>query len=78
MADPATGQQVASMIWVVPVVAPIVGGLLGAFAYDLTIGASLVKASRSSRDPQARPDGMDSTHHEHEEVVNRVTANKEL
>ena len=76
MADPATGQQVASMIWVVPVVAPIVGGLLGAFAYDLTIGASLVKAERLSRDPQARPDGMDSSHHEHEEVVNRVTANR--
>ncbi len=77
MAD-STGQQVASLIWVVPVAGPIVGGLLGAFAYDLTIGAALVKADKSSRDPQARPDGMDSSHHEHEEVVNRVTANKDL
>ena len=72
MADPTTGQQVSSMIWVVPVVAPLIGGLLGAFAYDLTIGAALVKADRLSKNPQDRADGMDSTHHEHEEVVNRV------
>jgi glycerol uptake facilitator protein len=77
MADPATGQQVASIIWFVPVIGPIVGGLLGAFAYDLTIGAALVKAHQLSNDPEGRADGMDSTHREHEEVVNRV-ANKTL
>ena len=74
MADPTTGAQVASMVWFVPVIGPIVGGLCGAFAYDLTIGAALVKANKLSADPSQRADGMDSAHHEHEEVVNRVTS----
>jgi glycerol uptake facilitator protein len=74
MADPTTGAQVSSMIWLVPVVGPLVGGVLGALAYDVTIGRSLVNADKLSRDPEARGDGMDNTHHEHEEVVNRVTS----
>jgi glycerol uptake facilitator protein len=73
MSDPATGQQAASTIWLIPVVGPIVGGLLGAFAYDLTIGKALVKANKLSRDPESRSEGMDASHHEHEELVsNRV------
>jgi glycerol uptake facilitator protein len=60
--------------WLPPVIGPIVGGLLGAFAYDLTIGRALLLANKLSQDPEARPDGMDSTHHEHEEVVNRITS----
>jgi glycerol uptake facilitator protein len=66
-----------TMHWLPPVIGPIVGGLLGAFAYDLTIGKALVMADKLSRDPEARADGMDSSHHEHEEVINRV-ANKTL
>ena len=54
-----------SVVWLVPIIGPIVGGLLGAFAYDLTIGRSLVKAHLSSEDPMARPEGRDPTHHEH-------------
>jgi hypothetical protein len=65
------------MHWLPPVIGPIVGGVLGAFAYDLTIGNSLVKAHRLSQDPEARGDGMDASHHEHEEVINRV-ANKTI
>jgi glycerol uptake facilitator protein len=62
MADPATGAQVASSIWLIPVVGPIVGGLLGAFAYDLTIGRALVKAHRLNE--LKRPEGMDSSYKE--------------
>ncbi len=44
-------------VWLVPVVGPLVGGLLGAFAYDLFIGSILKKADvlasngSSGRDP---------------------------
>jgi glycerol uptake facilitator protein len=73
MIDPTTGQSAASIIWFVPVIGPLVGGVLGALAYDITIGRTLIAADKLNRDPQSRADGMDSSHHEHEEVVNRVT-----
>jgi len=73
MNDPS-GAAVGSIIWLVPVVGPLVGGVLGAVAYDVTIGRALVAAHRLSSDPEARADGMDSSHHEHEEVINRVTS----
>ena len=56
-------------VWLPPVLGPLVGGLLGAFAYDLIIGRSLVKANKLSEDPKRRAEGMDSTHQEHEEVI---------
>ena len=68
MNDPS-GASVASIIWFVPVIGPCVGGILGALAYDLTIGAALVKAERLSHDPEARGEGMDPSHHEHEDLV---------
>jgi hypothetical protein len=59
--------------WLPPVLGPIVGGLLGAYAYDLFIGRSLVKAHKLSQDPEQRSEGMDSSHHEREDLVaNRV------
>jgi len=78
MIDATTGQAAASIIWFVPVIGPLVGGVLGALAYDFTIGRALINADKLSRNPQDRADGMDASHHEHEEVVNRVTANKTL
>jgi glycerol uptake facilitator protein len=47
-------------IWLPPVIGPIVGGVLGAFAYDLTIGLAL----RQSHDTGAPVEGMDPTYHE--------------
>jgi glycerol uptake facilitator protein len=76
MNDPS-GAAVSSIIWLVPVVGPLVGGVLGAIAYDVTIGRTLVAANKLSSDPEARGEGMDPSHHEHDEVVNRV-ANKAL
>jgi len=62
-----------TMHWLPPVVGPLVGGVLGALAYDFTIGRTLVAAHKLSNDPEARGDGMDASHHEHEELVsNRV------
>ena len=51
-------------VWLPPVIGPIVGALLGAFAYDLTIGRYLVQANPLSKDPQQRSEGMDSSHKE--------------
>src|ERR1700733_12059240 len=51
-------------VWLPPVIGPIVGALLGAFAYDLTIGNSLIKANMLSKDPEERAEGMDSSHKE--------------
>jgi len=51
-------------VWLPPVLGPLVGGVLGAFAYDLFIGRSLVKAHRLSEDPGKRSEGMDSSHTE--------------
>jgi glycerol uptake facilitator protein len=33
-------------VWIPPVLGPIVGGLLGGFAYDIFIGSALIKADR--------------------------------
>ena len=49
-------------VWLPPVLGPIVGGLLGAFAYDLFIGRALVQANRLSANPGNRPDGEDPSH----------------
>jgi glycerol uptake facilitator protein len=54
----------SSTVWLVPIIGPIVGALLGAFAYDLKIGRTLVKAHLSSQDPRERPEGRDPEHHE--------------
>ena len=51
-------------VWLPPVIGPIVGGILGAFAYDLTIGRALMKANLLSKDPEERAEGMDPTHTE--------------
>lgn len=51
-------------VWLPPVLGPIVGGILGALAYDLTIGKGLIKADRVSKDLGQRPDGMDASHRE--------------
>ena len=48
--------------WLPPVVGPLVGGLLGTFAYDLTIGRTLVKANPT----QVPTSGMDPSHREDE------------
>jgi len=52
-------------VWLPPVIGPIVGGILGAFAYDLTIGKALIKANMLGKDPEDRAEGMDPTHTEH-------------
>ena len=62
MADPATKAQVSSTIWLIPVVGPIVGGLLGAFAYDFFIGRALMQAHRIAQ--EKRPEGMDASYKE--------------
>ena len=62
-----------TMHWLPPVLGPLVGGVLGALAYDLFIGRALVQAHKLSQDPEQRSEGMDASHHEHEELVsNRV------
>jgi glycerol uptake facilitator protein len=56
-------------VWLPPVLGPIVGGLLGAFAYDFFIGRALVQANRLSSDPEMRAGGEDASyteHHDHE------------
>lgn len=45
-------------VWLPPVIGPIAGGLLGAFAYDLTIGRVLVNTNIVNRDPRDRAKGM--------------------
>jgi len=74
---PNNGLTDGTMRWLPPFIGPLVGGVLGSLAYDLTIGRALVKANKLGSDPEGRSDGMDSSHHEHEQVVNRV-ANKTL
>jgi glycerol uptake facilitator protein len=51
-------------VWLPPVLGPIIGGPLGALAYDFFIGRALIKAHRSSEDPEQRPEGMDASHTE--------------
>ena len=47
-------------IWLPPVLGPIVGGLCGAFAYDLTIGRALLQANAV----KVPMEGMDPSYHE--------------
>jgi glycerol uptake facilitator protein len=50
--------------WLPPVIGPLVGGLLGAFAYDIFIGRALVQAHQLSEDPEERAGGEDSSYTE--------------
>jgi glycerol uptake facilitator protein len=56
-------------VWLPPVIGPIVGGVLGAFAYDFFIGRALVQGNRLSSDPESRAGGEDSSYTEHHEVT---------
>jgi glycerol uptake facilitator protein len=49
-------------VWLVPVLGPIVGGLLGGFAYDLFIGKALLQAHAVTESDRAS--GRDPSHHE--------------
>ena len=51
-------------VWLPPVLGPIVGGILGALAYDITIGRALIQAHMLSENPLDRAEGMDSSHTE--------------
>jgi glycerol uptake facilitator protein len=55
------------MVWLPPVLGPIVGGLLGAFAYDFFIGRALVQANKLSANPEDRAGGEDASYTESEE-----------
>jgi glycerol uptake facilitator protein len=48
--------------WLPPILGPLVGGVLGAVAYDLFIGRALVKAHRVAT--EHRPEGMDASYKE--------------
>jgi len=48
--------------WLPPVIGPIIGGLLGAFAYDILIGKALIKAHAINETERAS--GEDPSHHE--------------
>jgi glycerol uptake facilitator protein len=56
----ANNGLVGSSVWVVPVVGPIVGGLVGAVIYDSFIGKAL-KQAQATQEPVH---GMDPSHHE--------------
>ncbi len=60
-----------TMHWLPPVLGPLVGGVLGALAYDFFIGRALVQAHKLSQDPEQRGEGMDASHHEHDELVGK-------
>jgi glycerol uptake facilitator protein len=47
-------------VWLPPVIGPIVGGVLGGFAYDLFIGNTLLKAHEIKQSDRA--DGEDPSH----------------
>jgi glycerol uptake facilitator protein len=51
-------------IWTIPVIGPVIGGLLGAFAYDLLIGRALRKAHAVMDEPDEVPSGRDPSHKE--------------
>ncbi len=70
---PHNGLTDGTWAWIPPFLGPIVGGLLGAYTYDVFIGRALIQAHKLSSDPEARSEGMDASHKEHEELVsNRV------
>jgi glycerol uptake facilitator protein len=48
--------------WLPPVIGPIVGGLLGGFAYDLFVGKALIKAHAITESERAS--GRGPSHHE--------------
>jgi glycerol uptake facilitator protein len=48
--------------WLPPVIGPIIGGLLGAFAYDMLIGKTLIKAHAVNENDRAS--GEDPSHRE--------------
>ena len=48
--------------WLPPILGPLVGGVLGALAYDVFIGRALVKAHRIAT--EQRPEGMDASYKE--------------
>jgi glycerol uptake facilitator protein len=50
---------IGSTVWIVPVIGPLVGGVLGAFVYDTCIGRALVQAHAI----HGTVDGMDPSHH---------------
>ena len=56
--DPGTVYN--TMAWLPPVIGPLVGGLLGTFAYDLTIGRALIAGNPT----QVPTSGMDPSHRE--------------
>lgn len=58
----ANGLTDGSGAWLPPVLGPLVGGVLGAVAYDVFIGRALVKAHRIST--EQRPEGMDASYKE--------------
>ena len=71
-----TGLTDGTMHWLPPLLGPLVGGVLGAMAYDFFIGRTLVQAHKLSQDPEQRGEGMDASHHEHDDLVsNRVGKN---
>jgi glycerol uptake facilitator protein len=59
---PNNGLTDGTGAWLPPVIGPLVGGVLGAFAYDLLIGRALVKAHRLAT--EQRPEGMDPSYKE--------------
>jgi len=59
---PNNGLTDGTGAWLPPVIGPLVGGVLGAVAYDLLIGRTLVKAHRLAA--EQRPEGMDPSYKE--------------
>lgn len=47
-------------VWIVPVIGPLLGGVVGALVYDSLIGRALIRAHAV----EAPASGMDPTHHE--------------
>ena len=58
LTDGAPGTVYNTMAWLPPVVGPLVGGLLGTFAYDLMIGRPLMRANAN----ETPASGMDPSH----------------
>ena len=58
LTDGVPGTVTNTMAWLPPVVGPLVGGLLGTFAYDLLIGRPLMRANAN----EVPASGMDPSH----------------